>query len=266
MITANTTNEMLNNAGMDVSLDENTLQSILKATSPQLFSDALRQAANDIGARNWLTRLFEKVDVQPVSQALEQNTSAPTTRPAQQNKQRATTQAPVKTTHQNTTTPTKSSPERDFRGHNVYGSKAALYMALDETRTGIPTLRLEGAMARGVRDYDWDKKISIQLTQQELPHVAAVLFSWVQGCEYKNHGPAKNKGFKLTVQKKGNETGLFVNIMEANKPLCAIPVSAVDLFYLRNLAMEQLAKHNPTLDSNTLLSSLKTYANMLGGG
>jgi len=67
----------------------------------------------------------------------------------------------------------------------------------------------------------------VQLTQQELPHVACVLFGWVDLCEYKSHGPQKNKGFKLMIQEQNGKKGLFVNIMESGKPLCAVPVSAI---------------------------------------
>ena len=244
MITTAHTNQCLSAAGIATCLDDDTLKTVLSNTSPALFADALRKAVNDPGARVWLTKVLnlESDDTSASPARLQKPTE------------------PIR----NETDSRTVTHERTLRGHHVYGSKAAMYLALDETRAGIHTLRLEGAMARGVRDYDWQNKISIQLTQQELPHVAAVLFGWVQGCEYKNHGPAKNKGFKLTLQEKRNETGLFVNISEANKPLCAIPVSAVDLFYLRNLAMEQIAKQSPTLDSQSLLSSLKTYAGMLG--
>jgi len=64
-------------------------------------------------------------------------------------------------------------------------------------------------------------------------------------------------------QEQNGKKGLFVNIMEAGKPLCAVPVIAVDLYYLRNLVLGQLMKNSPQLDSSAVILSLKSYASMI---
>ncbi len=273
-INVTTANQLLANAEMNESLDEKRLAHIFETTSPQLFVDALRKAASDSGAKTWLTNALSNA---------RRNYRKDTPRPAQQTPSPATEQTSVEitqtnqqaqpaagTTHQskNEQTDTQSASEpqketREYRGHKVFGRKSAFYVGIDQTRSGTPTLRLEGAVAVAEKQYNWGDKISIQLTQQELPHVACVLFGWLPECEYKNHGPAKNKGFKLIIQSNNGKTGLFVNLMEANKPMCAIPVSSVDLYYLRNLALGQLVKNEPDLDSTAILASLKTYAKML---
>jgi len=249
-----TANALLDEADINISLNEDAMQRLTNSTSPKLLNDALHQAANDPGAKRWVTETLNKVLV-----------NQKTRRPASQ--QQATPprqQAPVdnaQLTQANSSKPTTE--DRIFKGHTVYGSQSALYAGADITRSGVHTLRLEGAKSVEARKYNWDQKIAIQLTQDELPHVACVLYGWVQQCEYKNHGPAKNKGFKLMIQKQQEKTGLFVNIMEASKPMCAIPVSTVDLYHLRNLTLGQIMKNEPDLDSAAVLSSLKAYAGML---
>lgn len=268
MINTTTANQLLANAEFGLTLDDNTLNTLLSKTSPQLFLDALHKAASDNGAKVWLENLFSRVNLNlpaiptPIARNAQgsaaQATGASTNKPVYQNSptQNATVSHPAGDQQHH-------APQREFKGHKVYGQKSALYVGIDETRSGSPTLRIEGAVATGPRNFNWDNKISIQLTAQELPHVVCVLFGWIQQCEYKNHGAEKNKGFKLIIQEKNGQTGLFVNIMEAGKPLCAIPVSAVDLFYLRNLALGQLQKKEPSLDTAALITSLKCLAGML---
>lgn len=271
-INVTTANQLLANAEMNESLDEKRLAHIFETTSPQLFVDALRKAASDSGAKTWLSNALNNA---------RRNYRKDTPRPAQQTSSPAKENAAVETTETNQQAqspvstrqpsnkenkPPASDPNketREYRGYKVFGRKSAFYVGIDETRSGTPTLRFEGAVAVAEKQYNWGEKISIQLTQQELPHVACVLFGWLPECEYKNHGPAKNKGFKLIIQSNNGKTGLFVNLMEANKPMCAIPVSSVDLYYLRNLALGQLVKNEPDLDSTAILASLKTYAKML---
>jgi hypothetical protein len=261
MINASTANQLLANAELNVTLDEHSLSRLLDATTPSLFVDALRKAAKDPGAKIWLTNLLDKVrsstrrsSQKTVPSVVQQERPAPT-------HVSAPAAAPVNNTAASVAE--KPANEREFKGHKVYGAKSALYVGVDETRSGTPTLRIEGAMATSPRNFNWDNKIGIQLTEQELPHVACVLFGWTPQCEYKNHGAAKNKGFKLVIQTKNGKTGLFVNIMEADKPLCAIPVGPVDLYYLRNLALGQLLKKEPSLDSTSIISSLKCLAGMM---
>lgn len=252
MINTTTANQLLANAEFGLTLDDNALNTLLSKTSPQLFLDALRKAASDNGAKVWLENLFSRVNLNLPA------TAASTNKPVYQNSPTQNATASHRAGAQQ-----HHALQREFKGHKVYGQKSALYVGVDETRSGSPTLRIEGAVAIGPRNFNWDNKISIQLTAQELPHVVCVLFGWIQQCEYKNHGAEKNKGFKLVVQQKNGQTGVFVNIMEAGKPLCAIPVNAVDLFYLRNLALGQLQKKEPLLDSAALISSLKCLAGML---
>lgn len=168
----NTINTLLNKADLGVPTNPDLISLLISKNSPKLLSDALHRAANnDLGAKMWVTTAINKV----------RSTQGRPTLPLQPNH----SDAPFR--------------ERDFIGHHVYGSKFAIHMAIDKTRGGVHTVRLEGAQSVGQRKYDWNKKISIQITQQELPHVACVLFGWINQCEYKNHGPKKDKGFKLIV-------------------------------------------------------------------
>ncbi len=276
----NTVNQLLSDAELGITLDTHLMDQLMRTTSTQLLNDALhRAAANDSGAKVWVTAAINKARASQKSPPTpEQRKPVNQSRPAQRQQAPAPQrqQAPTATPQRppvaaqkprQEKTPYREqehvNEEREFKGHKVYGAKFALYAGADQTRAGIHTVRLEGAKSSGPQQYNWDEKISIQLTQQELPHVACVLFGWLNQCEYKSHGPEKNKGFKLLIQNQQGKTGLFVNIMEAGKPLCAIPVTAVDLYYLRNLVLGQLMKNETDLDSPAMLASLKAYAGML---
>ncbi len=276
----NTVNQLLSDAELGITLDTHLMDQLMRTTSTQLLSDALhRAAANDSGAKVWVTAAINKARAsQQSTPTPEQKKPVNQSRPAQRGQSSPPPQRqPPAATPQRAPAAQKprqdkaayrereqvNNEERVFKGHKVYGTKFALYAGADQTRAGFDTVRLEGAKSSGPQQYNWDEKISIQLTQQELPHVACVLFGWLNQCEYKSHGPEKNKGFKLLIQNQQGKTGLFVNIMEAGKPLCAIPVTAVDLYYLRNLVLGQLMKNETDLDSPAMLASLKVYAGML---
>jgi len=271
-----TVNDLLGDADLGITLDQGMLDCLLNTYSFKLLSDALFKASgDDEGAKNWLITAIEKVRTKPkraqpptsnssIANESHQQRPAVTDKPAPVRTEVTSTRSYVDTEQQSRRNAAEQlSAEREFIGHHVYGTKAALHLGLDETRGNTHTVRLEGAQSIGNRKFNWNEKISIQLTQQELPHVACVLFGWVDLCEYNNHGPQKNKGFKLMTQEQNGKKGLFVNIMEAGKPLCAVPVIAVDLYYLRNLVLGQLMKNSPQLDSSAVILSLKSYASMI---
>jgi hypothetical protein len=94
-----------------------------------------------------------------------------------------------------TPAPGHTMPEPAFPTQNpirlsvhVYGQKAALCFEPTLTRSNVPTITLDAAVARGQRQYDWSSKIRLQLTRQELPVAAAVLLGFRAKCEFKNHG------------------------------------------------------------------------------
>ena len=152
-----------------------------------------------------------------------------------------------------TAPPTTSGP-LDRVQCRIYGSKAALCIESDETRQGEPTLRIEAAPATAPRQYDWAQKRVIQLTREELPIVAATVLGLLPRCEYKSHGPEKDKGLEILHQ----GTHLFVRLFQKERGVVAVQVTAADCYALGALCLRQLRRTAPWLDAEGVLLLLKT--------
>jgi hypothetical protein len=147
-----------------------------------------------------------------------------------------------------------SAPVRPDRVQcRVYGGKAALCIETDVTRQDEPTLRLEAAPATGPRAYDWPRKLTLQLTREELPVVAATVLGLLPRCMYKNHGPDQNKG--LEIEHQGSH--LFVRLFQKERGVLAVPVGPADSYYLAALAMRALRQGTPWLSDQGILMVLK---------
>lgn len=134
----------------------------------------------------------------------------------------------------------------DRASFHVYGGKAALCFEADETRSQFPTIALDAAQAISARQYNWGKKVRLQMTRAELPVVAAVLLGVQQRCEFKNHGQDNSKGFSMERQAGGK---VFVKVFAKDEGVKAVPIEPADVFYVTALVMRQLQKACPWLDS-----------------
>ncbi len=135
----------------------------------------------------------------------------------------------------------------------VYGGKAALCIETDETRQGEPTLRIEAARATAPREYDWRQKLTLQLTREELPVIAATVLGLLPRCAYNNHGPNQDKGLEIVHQ----GTHLFVRVFQKDRGVVAVPVTAVDSYALGALCLRQLRKTAPWLSDQGVMTLLK---------
>lgn len=138
----------------------------------------------------------------------------------------------------------------DYNSLHVYGSKAALCFNASETRGGVPTVNLDGAVSNGHRSFDWNQKITIQLTKSELPVVVAVMLGMLPSCKFSSHGPANDKGFSVQHQGKS----VFIQVFAKDKPAVSVPVSPEDTFYVSALLLDQLKKASGCADVNTLVN------------
>lgn len=148
------------------------------------------------------------------------------------------------------------SQPKHTRSHHVYGKKAAVEFRLDWTRKGLPTIAIDGAgLLPGSEKYNWASKISIQITGNELPFVAAVLHRLIPKCEFKYHG---NKGYSLEYQ--AHKGHFFVRVYQGDgQGLHAVPMPPCDAFYVCGLVMKQLhAIFN--MESTAIMLTLKTFA------
>ncbi len=141
----------------------------------------------------------------------------------------------------------------DRVGCHIYGGKAALCVESDETRQNEPTLRIEAARATAPKTYDWKQKISIQLTADELPLVAATVLGLLPRCECKNHGPDHDKGLEIAHQ----EYHLFVRVFQKEQSPRAVQVNPSDSYHLATLCLRQLRKASPWLTDQGVLALLR---------
>ncbi|SFL28901.1 hypothetical protein [Azotobacter beijerinckii] len=142
---------------------------------------------------------------------------------------------------------------------HVYGGRFALCFEADQTRQGFPTVAIEATNATGSLQYDWSQKIRLQLTRAEMPVVTAVLLGVLPGCEFKNHGQDKDKGFSLERQSEGR---VFVKVFAREQGVKAVPIVPGDLFFVSALFVRQLRKACPWMDATSLVELIKLTQTM----
>jgi Whirly transcription factor len=237
-------NDLLKGCGFEGRFTEGQFSLALKQHTPKRIRDAIQRAGSDAGARRFVENLFAPVsDEQPPAARSETQSEAPPT-------------------SSSTSSEDRSSEPSDGRKipltFKVYGGKGALEFREHISTKDVPTVMLEGASARGQRQYDWRNKVSVQVMPRELPAVAAVLAGLMPKCEFKNHGPEKNKGYSIELQKGG----YFVKVSQSgdNHRLIAVPMPPEEAYYVNSLVLRQLARITPGCDGVLVLAAIRAYA------
>ena len=150
--------------------------------------------------------------------------------------------------------------KEEYIGHHVYGGKGALYFQADfKEKHNLHTLAVDAAPSAGIRKYSWDKKIRLQLTQEELPEFAAVLLSMAPYTKLSNHGPGNNKA--LEIEDQG--THFFVQVYGPGQAV-SVKILPNDAFYAAQILIRQMLQNAPWLDSSGVFNLIKmTVANRL---
>lgn len=145
---------------------------------------------------------------------------------------------------------------------HVWGNQAALCFEPTESASKFPTIAIDAALKhQGARNFDWAGKIQINLSEHELVAVAATLLGFLEYAEGHNHGPAKNKGFRITNQ----GAHFFIEISEGSKPKRAVRMSAQDAHYVTGLVMRQLQNASPWLAVSDIVTMVRCRVPMLRG-
>ena len=118
-------------------------------------------------------------------------------------------------------------------GHTIFGRQAAIHVTEDSNRHGRHTLALEGAFKTGA-DYDWQQKLSLQLTLRELPIFACTCLGWRTGCVFDQRG-GSGKGFSLEWQKDR----IFIRLWQGTGHQYQVQAEPADIFHLSALALRQ---------------------------
>lgn len=136
---------------------------------------------------------------------------------------------------------------RSFNSFTVYGTSAALCFNFTE-RDGKKTINIDAAPAlQGQRKFNWKDKISLLVSESELPHLILVLYGWKVEFEGLYHGPQKNKSFKAA-----NQQGkIFFSLSQPGK-LLGVPIGSSDAFYLLAKLMSHIISDYPGVSVNDL--------------
>lgn len=148
---------------------------------------------------------------------------------------------------------------RKQRKVKVFAKSGALTFEEQVTPNNNPALGIDAAKVTGHstiegNSYDWKGKISFQLSHRELPGACAVICGFRTELELKNHGAERNKSIRL----KKQEGGLHVVVSQGDKLTVSVPVSNSDLFFVRALALKQLAAA-AEIDFREAIELLKLY-------
>ncbi|WP_460428203.1 hypothetical protein [Azotobacter armeniacus] len=155
--------------------------------------------------------------------------------------------------------PEQPDPRLGNASVHVYGGRFALCFEADTTRQGFPTVALDATNADGPMQYDWSQKIRLQLTRAEMPVVTAVLLGVLPGCEFKNHGQDKDKGFSMERQKEGR---VYVKVFAREQGVKGVPIIPADLFFVSALFIRQLQKACPWMNATSLVELIKLTQTM----
>lgn len=117
---------------------------------------------------------------------------------------------------------TPQPPERK-PGRHVYGGKGAMCFQVASDQKGNVALMVDAAQASGPRQYDWQRKIIIMLTENEMNRLYLVLRGLLTTFDAVGHGEAHDKNFSIANQ----ETKFFVKMSQGQR-LVAIPMTAGD--------------------------------------
>lgn len=175
---------------------------------------------------------------------------------------------PTRETSRKSRVPTAIPP-----GIHVFGATAAIKFELDEVKRPHEkgrghTVRLEGAKRRhgnastleddissgevSEHEYDWNRKIILQLTLRELHQVAAVTIGAMKLVTVQRKGAGKDKSATVELQ----PAGLWVRMREGSEGL-GVRVSAESLFHVAALFLRSLTLNQPELGADAVLSLLR---------
>lgn len=134
----------------------------------------------------------------------------------------------------------------------AYCNQSALTAEASITTSGIHTLSLD--VARGAKPtFDWKSKLTVQITEDELPMVLGVLLGWVGKMEGRHHGQQHNKGYSLEHQ----GTHVFLVVTQQGKGAIAVRIDGAPLLGLSGLILHQMQQNMPWLSTDTILSLTK---------
>ncbi len=156
--------------------------------------------------------------------------------------------------------PVKQAQERDFFSVTFYGGKSALCFNATE-KDGEYSINVDGGNKKpnqpeGGRAIDWQDKVVLGLSADELIELAWVLLGVSEACKFSGHGPMHDKTFQFNRQ----ETGYFGSVSAKDKGSRAVPMSHAAGTRLMFLVARQIQKNYPHMTVTEVLNLLTRMA------
>ena len=151
--------------------------------------------------------------------------------------------------------------KRSFMQVAAYGTKCAVQCEAITSQTGWYTVSFEAAKKASSnpndRKYNWKNKLSLHLTQSELPFFIAFAYGLLPSVRFENHGDT-GKWLEIKLQDKGYFCRIGSNQKDS---LHAVPIGFAELTMFGALAIGQYAK-NFQISADAALEGIKLMANL----
>jgi hypothetical protein len=146
----------------------------------------------------------------------------------------------------------------EYEGVRVFGGGSAFKFEMIQNAKNIPVISVDGALKSG-RSYDWEQKVTVQITPDEQPALLCFLLGITPGFQVEYHGPARDKSLQMVNQL--DRGSLYCKMWKKGVPI-GIEMSAVDSFKLGALALKVLSLQTK-MDVPTCLAVLRGTAGRL---
>lgn len=145
--------------------------------------------------------------------------------------------------------PAKQAKVRCYAGRSAITVEATSIKREDERYCA--TLNLDVAPRLG-ESIQWQKKITVQLAESELPLFAAVCLGYLPRADFKR--PTKG----ISIERQPNK--LFVSATQGKGAAYALPIPIAETFQMGSLALTQLKKQGHVEEPELLLAALRGAA------
>jgi hypothetical protein len=139
----------------------------------------------------------------------------------------------------------------------LFGQTAAHTLEISQHRRasnflGTSVVSIESARSTTKGGFDWENKLSIQLTPEEMPEVIAVLLGIVQEATFSNHGVDRNKSVSFRNQKDGIQ--MVTSLRNTNY---AVPVKTSVVYYLLDLFCRAMTEGSPGRSTADVIATVR---------
>lgn len=146
----------------------------------------------------------------------------------------------------------KLNSNQHYSSHHAYGKSHALCFNFS-FKDGVRVVNVDAAakLPGAGKKFNWEQKITVLITQSELPHFVLTLLGYRNSFEVDFHGGQK-KGFTI----KSQQGGMFMTVFDSGRT-CAVPIPPEDCFYIVARLCSHILHDYPGLTAADLIQMMK---------